>query len=79
MTSSPQVTKRLVDIRLVERPEDRNSFIAFLEFVYRVSIGSVSFFFLLQFVQAKELPAYDQSTLDFRGDQCERRLPHRPG
>ena len=37
-----QVTKRLVDIRMVERPEDRNAFIEFLEFAYRVTIGSVS-------------------------------------
>ena len=27
---------------MVERPEDRNAFIEFLEFAYRVTIGSVS-------------------------------------
>jgi len=36
------VTKRLVDISLVDRPEDRNSLIVFLEFMYRFSIGSLS-------------------------------------
>jgi hypothetical protein len=36
-----QVTRRLVDWRLVERPEDRNGVIRLLEFLYRLSIGSV--------------------------------------
>ena len=37
-----QVTKRLIDIRLVDKPEDRNAFIELLEFAYRLTIGSVS-------------------------------------
>ena len=37
-----QVTKRLVDIRVVEKPEDRNAIVELLEFIYRLTIGSVS-------------------------------------
>ena len=38
------VTRRLLDIRLVERPEDRTGVIKFLESVYRICIGSLSGF-----------------------------------
>ena len=38
------VTRRLLDIRLVERPEDRTGLIKFLESVYRICIGSLSGF-----------------------------------
>ena len=37
-----QVTKRIVDIKLVEKPEDRTGFIEFLESVYRFFVGSLS-------------------------------------
>ena len=37
-----KVTKRVVDIKMVESPEERNGFIEFLEFMYRFSIGSLS-------------------------------------
>jgi len=36
------VTKRVVDIKLVDRPEDRNWMIVMLEFSYRFFIGSLS-------------------------------------
>ena len=36
------VTKRLVEIKLVERPEDRTGFIEFLESAYRFFVGSLS-------------------------------------
>ena len=32
----------MIDIRLVERPEDRNTLIELLELAYRLGIGSVS-------------------------------------
>ena len=38
------VTRRIVDIKLVERPEDRTGLIEFLESAYRVFIGSLSGF-----------------------------------
>ena len=40
-TPGYQVTRRLIDIRLVDRPEDRSTFIELLEFAYRLGIGSV--------------------------------------
>ena len=36
------VTKRLVEIKLVEKPEDRTGFIKFLESAYRFFVGSLS-------------------------------------
>jgi len=37
-----KVTQRVLDIKAVERPEDRNLFIEFLESVYRFTIGIVA-------------------------------------
>ena len=36
-----QVTRRLVDVKLVERPEDRNWLIVLLEFCYRCLMASI--------------------------------------
>ena len=38
------VTRRFLDIKLVERPEDRTGLIEFLESAYRFFIGSLSGF-----------------------------------